>query len=206
MHIAKMTRGTIAERLKIARARRFRNPAEAARAMGVPEPTYYGHENGHRIPERDTVLKYAAFFHVPVDWLLTGKGSVMGSTHVPVVGYIGAGAEIIPMDDFAQGDGLELVPAPMGVDTPCVAARIRGDSMYPFKSGWIVFWSEHPHGITEDCLGKLCVVKLLDGRMLLKELHRGSVPGSFNLLSWNAPPLLDAAVEWATRVLSIVTT
>lgn len=54
--------------------------------------------------------------------------------------------------------------------------------------------------MTDDLIGKLCVVGLDDGRILVKQLKRGQLPGRFNLLSNTEPPIYDAAVVWAARV------
>ncbi|PSJ39456.1 helix-turn-helix domain-containing protein [Allosphingosinicella deserti] len=66
------------QRLKLARAKRFERAIDAARAMGVPVATYNQHENGLRgsgsIPRR-AAERYAAFFGVSLDWLLTGRGA-----------------------------------------------------------------------------------------------------------------------------------
>lgn len=211
MHPAFMSKGeTLADRLRRARIKKIGDepgaPVKVARALGIPDPTYYGHENGSRFPETDMIVRYAIFFRVSTDWLLTGKGKGLDKLQVQVVGYIGAGAEVVLVDNFSKDQGLELVEPPPGIDFPCVAARIRGDSMHPFRAGWLVFWEEHPQGVTDDCIGQLCVVKLTDGRMLLKELRRGSRKAAYRLDSHNAPALEDAAVEWATRVLGFTMT
>ena len=49
---------------------------------------------------------------------------------VPVVGYIGAGAEVLPIDDHAKGAGLDEVECPRGMDpAKTVAVKVRGDSI-----------------------------------------------------------------------------
>lgn len=63
-----------AARLRTAReAAGYSNAAKAAQAMGIPEPTYQAHENSNRgfimAAER-----YADFFRVNLDWLLSGRG------------------------------------------------------------------------------------------------------------------------------------
>jgi DNA-binding transcriptional regulator YiaG len=124
---------------------------------------------------------------------------------VSVVGYVGAGEEMFPFDDHALGAGLETVGAPEGVGTaPMVAVRIRGESMHPMREGWLLFYRRDHAGVPEDCLNRLCVVKLAgDGPVLVKEVHRGYRADRFLLTSWNAPPLEDVAVDWAAPVLSI---
>lgn len=195
-------RGT-AKRLKIAReAAGYLTPTDAARAMGVPPPTYLGHENGttefpHAAP------RYAQFFRVSLDWLLMAKGPSGIHQRVPVVMYIGAGAELFPMDDHAKGGGLEMVAPPPGVNGPCVAAKIRGDSMHPLRDGWLVFWVKDQEGVPQGCIGQVCVCQVKNGPTLLKELTRGSKPGLYTLTSWNAPPRFDVELEWASKIIDI---
>jgi DNA-binding XRE family transcriptional regulator len=62
------------DRLRKARARHFSSAAEAARAMGIPEGTYAGHENGHRGFPAKRAPKYAKRFKTTPEWLLYGKG------------------------------------------------------------------------------------------------------------------------------------
>jgi len=51
----------------------YESAAEAARALGVPYPTYAGHENGSRDFGTDA-MRYAHFYRVHVEWLLNGTG------------------------------------------------------------------------------------------------------------------------------------
>src|ERR1700760_1193989 len=62
------------QRLRFAREQAgFARASDAARAMGVEEPTYLGHENGSRGLSR-AGPRYAKFFRVSLDWLLAGRG------------------------------------------------------------------------------------------------------------------------------------
>lgn len=195
--------GAPAERLKSARIEAgYESAAAAARAMGTPAPTYSGHENGTTDMPRKAAIRYARFYGVSLDWLLTGSGEGRRRTKVPVICYVGAGAEVHPIDDHPKGQGIELVEPPPGV-TDCVAARIRGDSMHPLRDGWLIFWRKTEDGVPEGCMGALCVVQVKDGPTLVKELRRGSKRGLYRLESWNASPREDVQIEWASKVLDI---
>jgi phage repressor protein C with HTH and peptisase S24 domain len=62
------------QRLRFAREQAgYPRASDAARAMGVEEPTYLGHENGSRGLSR-AAARYSRFFHVSLDWLLDGRG------------------------------------------------------------------------------------------------------------------------------------
>lgn len=193
-----------AKRLIAARgAAGYEKPTDAARAMGVVTATYLGHENGSRGLAR-SAARYAKFFKVSLDWLLTGRGQMgMNSETVPVILNIGAGAELYPVDDHPQGRGLEMVEPPPGVREDCVAARIRGNSMHPLKDGWLVFWTRQHEGVPDTCIGQLCICQIKDGPTLLKDLYLGSAPGVYTLSSWNAPPRTDVVLEWASPVIDI---
>lgn len=74
----------MAERLRAARVLKgFHSAAEAARAMGIAEPTYHAHENGTRGFHREAE-RYAAFFRVDIGWLLTGAGEPRPGDRGPV--------------------------------------------------------------------------------------------------------------------------
>ena len=121
-----------------------------------------------------------------------------GRRQIPIVGYIGAGAEVIPFDDHSQGGGFDEVdPLP----EHAVAVIVRGNSMYPrYIEGERILYVQD--GATpRDLLGQECVVKLSDGRMLIKILRKGSKKTLFNLESWNAEPLEDQRIDWAAPVL-----
>jgi phage repressor protein C with HTH and peptisase S24 domain len=66
-------------RLRLAREQAgFPRASDAARAMGVEEPTYLGHENGSRGLSR-AAARYARFFGVSLDWLIDGRGELASS-------------------------------------------------------------------------------------------------------------------------------
>jgi hypothetical protein len=68
------------ERLKKAREHaKFETVTEAAEALGVPYPTYAGHENGTSGFRRDSATLYARRFGVSLDWLLAEKGPMTGA-------------------------------------------------------------------------------------------------------------------------------
>lgn len=52
--------------------------ADAATFLGIPYPTYAGHENGSSGFRRDSAAHYARRFGVSLDWLITGRGSMTG--------------------------------------------------------------------------------------------------------------------------------
>lgn len=195
-----------ASRLQMARkAAGFSGPGEAAAALGARSKfTYTQHENGRRGFPVDKALQYARRFGVRLEWLLRGTGPMKDNLLVPVVGYVGAGAEVFPEDAHPKGQGLDMVDAPPDGATDCVAVKIRGDSMYPLGDGWLIFYRRHQEGVPDDCLNKLCIVRVHDdGPTLLKTLKRGRAPKLWTLESWNAPARENVRLDWAARVLDI---
>lgn len=187
------------DRLKEARiAAGFDEATAAATAFGWAAPTYLSHENGSRTPRYTTVEQYARAFRVSTAWLLTGYGKMKGRL-VPLVGYVGAGAEVFFVDDHAQGAGLEYIEAPSELAGTAVAVQVRGNSMYPaYKDGDIIFYDEHADDLTA-LIGRECVVRLRTGETFVKLLSHSSHAG-WTLLSHNAPPLVDISIEWAAPV------
>ena len=193
----------INERLRHARKEAgFETAAAAAAGLGVPYPTYAGHENGYKGAfRRDEAVKYAKKFRVNLDWLLTGRGPMRSATEVPVLGYVGAGAEVLPIDDHAQGAALDTID--IGMPQDVVALIIRGESQYPLKDGWVVLYSRDHDGVPDAVIGKLCVVKVHEGPTLLKTVRRGRTQKLYTLESWNAPLREDTRLEWASPVIEI---
>lgn len=86
----------IHERLKAARERMFETAAEAASALGVNYQTYAAHENGSRGLRRDAAIRYAKFFNVSLEYLMTGRKSTY---------RVDAGSKLAPIVD---GDGMPV--------------------------------------------------------------------------------------------------
>ncbi|WP_316172453.1 XRE family transcriptional regulator [Bradyrhizobium sp. SZCCHNRI2049] len=192
------------ERLTAARKEAgYPTATAAAEALGIPEPTYLGHENGSRGFRKASAELYARRFGVSLEWLLTGRGPKSHQPAAPeehnaaLVGYVGAGAET---HFYAQEEALDYVPAPVGSGEDTVAVEIRGESLGSFFDRWLVFYDDVRRPVTTDLLNKLCVVGLEDGRILIKKVQRSKTKGYFHLLSQTEPPILDVRVEWAAKV------
>lgn len=119
----------------------------------------------------------------------------------PLVGYVGAGAEVFPIDDHSLGDGLEIVETPLATGRPMVAVRVRGQSMMPtYFDGDILFFSRDYDFIQDVCIYNVCIVKVHDGPTLVKQILPGSLPGRFTLISFNDQPRENVEIEWAAPV------
>jgi hypothetical protein len=209
------TRG---ERLRAARRHRFRSARAAALAMGIPTSTYGAHERAEQPGGRDygpdEATQYARRFGVTPEWLLTGVGSEFDTTFapeafeaslkpsIPVVGYVGAGAQA---HYYAVSEGhLDEIARPELFHENTVILEIRDDDLGPLFNRWRVFFDEVREPVTPDLFGYLCVVALLDGRIVLRQVRPGEAEGRYNLVAQIGPPLLNVPVEWAAKVKTIL--
>lgn len=196
------------ERLQEARKKAgYADAPAAAAAMGIPQATYFGHENGNRGLAR-AASRYARFYNVSLDWLVDGKGAMKageatpseGQATVPLVGYVGAGASA---HFFGEQQTLGDVTAPQWATEKTVAVEIRGDSLGSFFDHWLVFYDDVHRPMVPELVGKLCIVGLPDGRILIKKVQRSRTRGRYHLLSQNEDPILDVEIDWVARVRSM---
>lgn len=117
---------------------------------------------------------------------------------VPLKGRVGAGQAILAIDN-GDADFVEAPPSSRAATT--IAVEVEGDSMYPaYESRTILYYSKLLP--PADMVNRRAVVKLGDGRMLVKVLRPGSTPQTWTLQSINAlyPDIIDEVVEWAAPI------
>ncbi len=121
-----------------------------------------------------------------------------------VKGIVGAGAKVTLWNEgMGEGEGYTRVPWPPGVPMieDLIAFEIRGESMPPYSDGDLVYVEVSDALPGPEIIGKLCVVELDNGDMLIKMVRRGYTPGRYNLHSFDGrPPIEDAQVIKAARV------
>lgn len=128
--------------------------------------------------------------------------STVFSSTIPVVGKVGAGAEMHPFDDYAMGTGMDYVEAPAGCPLDAVAVVIDGDSMFPdYWPGDILIYRRQDAIDRANFLYQDCIVKVTDGPTLVKRVKPGSSPNFFTLESTNAPPRVNVRIDWAAPIL-----
>lgn len=168
---------------------------EVAGLLGMELDAYGSVERGRTRLKADQAGKLADLYGVEIALLIGNQ-----SRKIPVRGYVGAGAQVFPID---EGGASKEVDCPIGLNpNTTVALEVQGTSMYPFiGDGWIVFYTSEPHGPAE-IIGQTCVVKVAqDGPTLLKYVSRSHLPGHYQLLSVNtAVPPIDALLEWASPI------
>jgi hypothetical protein len=203
------TRG---ERLRIAREKHFKSARLAGKAMGIPVSTYGAHERAESAGGRDygpdEAKKYGRRFKVAPEWLLTGRepfptgaDEAPPAPKVPVIGYVGAGSAVHFYD--VPPSHLDEVSGPADANESTAALEIRGESLGPFFNRWYVFYDDVRRPMTSDLIGQPCVVGLTDGRILIKQVQRGSDLGLYSLHSATEKPIVDVAIEWAATVDSV---
>lgn len=179
---------------------RDRNQAELAKELGVTQPTVSRWLDGSepKINHRDKILRLAK-----------SKGIVKSrepdaELTVPIVGFAGAGGEVV----YQEGQGpFGEAKMPPGGSKSTVAVIVRGDSMTPqLDDGWIVYYDNRYEPPSPSLYGKLCVVGLQDGRVLVRKLYPGRKPGHYDLQPTNAAIMQDQPVEWAARISFIAPT
>lgn len=187
------------DRLKVAREAAGLNRAQLAQRLGYSVSGVGALENGQNKIKPDVAELLAPIVRSTPEWLLYGRGdrTKPGAT-VPLVGYVGAGAEA---HFYGSADeGLGEVDAPPDATPLTRAAEIRGESLGPLFETWLVFYDDVRTPVTPDLIGRLCIVGLPDDRVLVKKLQRSRTAGLYHLLSNNEAPMLDQEVIWAAKV------
>ncbi|RPF72618.1 XRE family transcriptional regulator [Aurantiacibacter spongiae] len=137
-----------------------------------------------------TLSKLSSALDVPL-------ADLLAAPRVSVVGYIGAGGEII-FEDMGHEDS---VLRPPGISGTLIALIVRGSSMLPrYREGDIIYIQREHDGVLPEYVGEDCAVRLSTGETYIKQLIKGSEEGRFTLLSLNAPPIENVEIEWATIV------
>lgn len=170
---------------------------DLASALDVSRETIARWEAGVRSPKDEMVTALARFFDVKDSWLRYGGAG--GPRTIQVMGYVGAGAGVLPFDDGP----FDQIEAPFGAPPNTIALIVRGDSMMPeLSDGDYVLYRAEPQQ-ADDLVGKRCVVQLEDGRVLVKRLRRGREFGRFDLDSTNAATLENQNVVWCAKVEAV---
>lgn len=124
-------------------------------------------------------------------------------SHVPLMGYIGAGAEIMPDFEQVPPDGLEKIDIPFPMPDEMIAFRVRGDSMLPvYREGYIIIVYRNQKKPLEAFYGEDAAVRTSDGRRFIKTIVRGAE--GVNLISWNANPIENVKLEWIGEIFAVL--
>lgn len=196
---------TMADRLRRARAKAgFKSALSAARKHGWTPSTYGAHENGQNEYDHKAAKAYAKAFRTTAAWLMTGEGPDHANSQVPVMGRIGAGAEIMPEFEQLPPEGLYEIDAMIPLPEGAIAFEVEGNSMWPrYDEGDVVICWQTGSDI-EGLLGHEAAVRTADGKRYLKRVLRGAAKGTFDLESHNAEPIRGVKLEWVSAVEHVI--
>lgn len=178
--------------------------AALAGKIGVSQGTISKWMNEGQAPNMDQWNRFVAFAgRYPTLRPLLKSG--VGSSSVPIEGYIGAGAEVLPEFEQIPPEGLEDVELPFDVSSELIAFRVRGDSMHPaYRDGDVVMVWREQRGAPESYYGNEVAVRTLAGQRFIKEIHPGQKKGVFTLTSHNAKPISDVRLAWVGEIQGMV--
>jgi hypothetical protein len=197
---------TMGERLKWARKKAgFRSARAAALENEWKEVTYRSHETGGRGFDYDSAIRYARVFRVDAMWLLHGVATEPKPDvkSLPIMGYVGAGAEILPEFEQVPPEGLDTIDIPFAVPPDLIGLEVKGDSMLPrYEDGDVIIVWKDQRGSFDMLLGEEAAVRTQRGRRYLKRLLRGADKGTYNLESTNASAktIEGVRLEWASEI------
>lgn len=122
---------------------------------------------------------------------------------VPVMGFLGAGAEIDPDYEQVPPEGLYQVSLPFPVPDEMIAFEVRGDSMLPvYKNGSIIVVYREQQRPLQSFFGEDAAVRTADGRRFIKTIMRGT--DGVNLFSFNAPIIENVHLEWVGEIFAVL--
>lgn len=200
---------SLGKRIRDGRERKGWTQDQLAEAFGVTRNAVSLWESDKSHPDSKKMAKLADLLDYTAHYLWHGREEDdMPSflPKVPVVGYVGAGSAIEFEDAYPKGRGLGEVPCPQGLNPDkTIAVIVRGDSQTPMiNDGWIIFYSRDPEPDAAMVVGKLSVVKMHEGPVMLKRVRRSLKRNRFNLESANAPIMEEVRLSWAAPVLMMI--
>ena len=188
----------VGQRIREAREARGWSQAALAKAINQSQSAISFWEKGEREPGRETVDRIAKATGVNVNYLELSDNDRPASGLVAVVGYVAAGS-VAALFEEAQGP-LDHVDAPANATSTTVGLLVQGVSLGPAWDNAVIFYDDVRSPVTPDLHGRLCVVGLDDGRVLVKIL-KAAGDGTYHLFSNTLEePLLNQSVSWAARV------
>jgi repressor LexA len=185
-------------KLKSLREERGWTHEKAAEEMGVSRSQFIKLERGERRLTIQYINQAAKAFGIrPADII-----EDMDDNTVPLMGYIGAGSEIMPDMEQVPPEGLDQIHIPFPLPEDMIALEVKGDSMLPvYKDGHVlIVYAEQKKPIAAF-YGEDAAVRTSDGRRFLKTIVKGS---PITLMSFNAAPIENVGLEWVGEIFAVL--
>ena len=187
-------------KLKTLREERGWTHEKAAEEMGVSRSQFIKLERGERRLTVDYINQAAKAFGVrPSDVL-----EDMDDQTIPLMGFIGAGSEIMPEFEQVPPEGLDQIHVPFPLPAEMIALEVRGDSMLPvYKDGHVlIVYAEQKRPLTAFFVEE-AAVRTSDGRRFLKTIMKGT-GNTVTLMSFNAAPIEGVSLEWIGEIFAAI--
>ncbi|RWI60270.1 MAG: helix-turn-helix domain-containing protein [Mesorhizobium sp.] len=157
-----------------------------------------------RRPSVEKFSKLVAILGTTVADIMGEDASSDGARFVPLMGYVGAGAEVEPDFEQVPDEGLEQIPVPFTLPGDMIAFEVRGNSMLPqFRDGTVLIVYREQRRSLESFFGEEAAVRTSDGRRFIKTILRGAKSGLVNLMSWNADPIENVHLAWVGEIFTV---
>ncbi|MQB09557.1 helix-turn-helix domain-containing protein [Agrobacterium sp. ICMP 6402] len=185
-------------KLKSLREERGWTHEKAAEEMGVSRSQFIKLERGERRLTIQYINQAARAFGIRPSDILED----MDDNTVPLMGYIGAGAEIMPEMEQVPPEGLDQIHVPFPLPDEMIALEVRGDSMLPvYKDGHVIIVYAEQKKPMSSFYGEDAAVRTTDGRRFLKTIVKGS---PITLMSFNAAPIENVGLEWVGEIFAVL--
>lgn len=144
-------------------------------------------------------------FEGMTQWLDGIEPPLAGSAVIPIMGYIGAGAEMEPDFEQVPPDGLDQIEIPFPLPDDMVAFKVDGISMLPvYRPGTILVVYRDQKKPIESFFGIEAAVRTAKGRRYIKTITRGTQANTVNLMSFNADMIENVQLEWIGEIFAVL--
>jgi transcriptional regulator with XRE-family HTH domain len=187
-------------RLRALRELKGMDQEALAAVLGVDRTMVTRYENGKYDMGPEILRRAASHFATSASQILFGEQIEIAHRRAPIVGQVGAGAEV----EAIQDTNPELVEIPADFEDG-QAFRVTGDSCLPvFEQGDILVVRGASSVAEGDFLGRFCVVETSENLGYVKRVIKGaSVPGQGQLYTLESPNADDIPNVQLKRVRPI---
>lgn len=174
---------------------------QLAKLIGLDHSALSLKLRGLREMKAHEAAEVARLLSVPLTDVLSAAGvQVPGDSTVPLVGFIDGEGEVhLTMDQ----DKPERIAAPPELAGNAMAVMTKASTgRMHLTDGWVYYFRQ-PAEVPRDIAGSLAIAKITGGMTVLRFVHRGYKPGTYNMTANSLVPIENARLEWAAPVLWI---